>query len=990
MLKQRCLACHNTETKKAGLDLSSRDSLLHGGDSGPAVVLGSAKESLLFKLISHQAEPGMPYKAAKLPDELIGKIGAWIDAGAPFDTPLKIEAGQSPMKPRNTHWAFQQPKRPAIPVVNSSKWVRNPIDEFIAAEQEKQGLKPLPPAEKRVLLRRVYLDLIGLPPTPQEIRTFVEDASPDAYEKVVDRLLSSARYGERWGRHWMDVWRYSDWYGRRDLDEQRQSSRHIWRWRDWIVESVNEDKGYDRMIVEMLAGDEIAPADPKTLRATGYLARSYFRFNRNVWLQDTVEYTAASFLGITLKCARCHDHKYDPIEQEEYYKFRAFFEPHDVRIDQVSGQPDTNKDGLPRVFEAEPRDAPTEAPFFPAIFKDTFRLIRGDEKQPDTKPLSPGVPEILGNSKLEVKPVELPREAYNPDLRAFVQHDLIARAKEEITEAEAAVKKAESDIAAAKERLAKGEAPASTPVDPARAISFDKGIKPILERSCTVCHSAQNDRSGLNLATTDSILRGGAKYGPSAIPGNSKASSMVLYMRGAKMPRMPMGGAALTEDQILRIAKWIDQLPREDPKVALEKAENTLALAQKQLAFAEANVPAIEARIAADNAKYAIPPAGKLDELAATAQKVEQKANLLKAEENMLRAQQELEDAKRSSKPGDEQASQKKIAAARKALQAAAAALGQSAESYTPVAKPFPSTSSGRRTALANWIANKQNPLTARVAINHIWMRHFGRPLVPTVVNFGQNGKPPTHSALLDWLATEFMDRGWSMKAIHRLMVTSNTYRLQSSALDAKNANLRIDPDNRYYWRMNPRRMESELVRDSILSLAGQLDTTMGGPEIDERLADQSHRRSVYFRNTPESQVLFLKLFDEADPTDCYARTESIVPQQALAMANSSLTYAMSRVLAGSLTKTAGAGGDEGFISAAFETVMGEPPSEKERAASEHFLREQMQLLSDPKKLTPFRKGSEGPVAPAAEPRQRARENLVHALLNRNDFVTIR
>src|SRR5262249_1093934 len=222
----------------------------------------------------------------------------------------------------------------------------------------------------------------------------------------------------------------------------------------------------------------------------------------------------------------------------------------------------------------------------------------------------------------------------------------------------------------------------------------------------------------------------GSKSGPAVIPGDGKASPLVQYLRGEKMPRMPLGGAALTEDQILRIAKWIDQLPQEDPKVALAKAENALALAQKQLAVAEANVPGIEARIAADNAKYATPPDGKFEELAAAAQKVEQKANLLKAEENMSRAQQELDDAKRSSKPGDEQASQKKIAAARKALQTAALALGQSAEAYTPVAKPFPSSSSGRRTALANWIANKQNPLTARVAINHMWMRHFGRPLV--------------------------------------------------------------------------------------------------------------------------------------------------------------------------------------------------------------------------------------------------------------------
>ena len=249
------------------------------------------------------------------------------------------------------HWAFQTPKRPAVPEVKDASRVRNPIDAFLTREYEKKGLAPLREADKHTLLRRVYLDLIGLPPTPEQVRAFVADTFDSAYEKVVDQLLASPQYGERWGRHWMDVWRYSDWYGS-GANEVRNSQRHIWQWRDWIVESLNADKGYDQMIVEMLAGDEIAPTDPKTLRATGFLARNWFRFNRNVWLQDTIESTTAAFQGITLKCARCHDHKYDPFAQEEYYRFRAFFEPHDVRIDRVAGQPDMKKAGLPRVYDS--------------------------------------------------------------------------------------------------------------------------------------------------------------------------------------------------------------------------------------------------------------------------------------------------------------------------------------------------------------------------------------------------------------------------------------------------------------------------------------------------------------------------------------------------------------------------------------------------------------------------------------------------------------
>src|SRR5262249_40881153 len=221
---------------------------------------------------------------------------------------------------------FETVERPGLPKGKNSAWVRNPVDAFIAAEHEERGLKPRPEAPRHVLLRRVYLDLIGLPPTREEVQAFLSDTSADALEKVVDKLLASPRYGERWGRHWMDVWRYSDWAGYGN--EVRESQRNIWHWRDWIVESLNQDKGYDRMILEMLAGDELAPDDPKTLRATGFLVRNWYLFNRNVWLENAIEHTSKAFLGVTMNCARCHDHFFDPITQKEYYEFRAFFEPH--------------------------------------------------------------------------------------------------------------------------------------------------------------------------------------------------------------------------------------------------------------------------------------------------------------------------------------------------------------------------------------------------------------------------------------------------------------------------------------------------------------------------------------------------------------------------------------------------------------------------------------------------------------------------------------
>src|SRR5438874_9593180 len=276
----------------------------------------------------------------------------------------------------------------------------DPIDRVLAVPHAKLGLVPEQEADRYTLLRRVTIDLTGLPPTPDEIRAFLADTAPDAYEKVVEKLLASPRYGERWGRHWMDVWRYSDWWGLGA--EVRNSQKHIWHWRDWIIESLNADKGYDQMLREMLAADELYPGDADRVRATGYLARSYFIFNRNTWMEEVVEHTSKGFLGLTLNCARCHDHKYDPLAQQDYYRMRAFFEPYQVRTDMAAGEADFAKDGVPRVFDCN-LDAPT------------YLFVRGDEKNPNKiKKIVPGLPAILARGELAIKPVSLPPAAHSP------------------------------------------------------------------------------------------------------------------------------------------------------------------------------------------------------------------------------------------------------------------------------------------------------------------------------------------------------------------------------------------------------------------------------------------------------------------------------------------------------------------------------------------------------------------------------------------------
>ncbi|HJQ78351.1 MAG TPA: DUF1549 domain-containing protein [Lacipirellulaceae bacterium] len=438
ILRARCYSCHSALRQRSGLRLDTAALLIQGGDSGPAITPGKSQESLLVLMLTGESGVRMPpeEEGTALSSDEIAVVKRWIDEGA-------AAPDEPPPSGATDHWAYRPPERPAIPDVQNPSWVANPVDAFLAAQHEANGLLPVAPADKATLLRRVYFDLIGLPPTRDELWAFLDDQSPNAYERVVDRLLASPQYGERWARHWMDVWRYSDWAGYEQ--EVRNSARHIWRWRDWIIESLNADKGYDRMVVEMLAGDEIAPADPEVLRATGFLARNWYKFNRNTWLDNTVEHTAKAFLGATMNCCRCHDHKYDPISQAEYYQFRAIFEPHDVRTDRVPGEPDINKDGLPRACDLK-------------LDEPTYLFERGNELRPDKEnPLKPEVPAALGGS-LEITPVERPILARYPALREFAIEEDLAAATRRVAECEASRAKAQAAVAEAQKM--DSEAPA--------------------------------------------------------------------------------------------------------------------------------------------------------------------------------------------------------------------------------------------------------------------------------------------------------------------------------------------------------------------------------------------------------------------------------------------------------------------------------------------------------------------------------------------------
>ncbi|QDT54691.1 Planctomycete cytochrome C [Caulifigura coniformis] len=908
LLQERCFSCHGALAQNAGLRLDTARAILQGGDSGPAAIAGDSAGSLLIsRITSTEESERMPPEGKPLTAEEIDHLRNWITSGG------RGPDGEKPQPDPRTHWAFQKPVRPAVPQVRLSEksGIRNPIDAFIVDELSRQQLEFVPEADRETLLRRVTLDLIGVPPTPGDLERFLADDAPGAYERLVDRLLADPRYGERWGRHWMDVWRYSDWYGRRHVPDVMNSYPHIWRWRDWIVRSLNADRGYDEMVLAMLAADEVFPGNDEEVVATGFLVRNWFKWNYESWMKDNVEHTGKAFLGLTLNCCQCHDHKYDPITQREYFQFRAFFEPLELRQDRVPGLPDPGPfrkyvytesygpiaAGLIRVFD-EKLDA------------QTFLYAKGDARNriEGEPPAVPQAPAVLMTPDFKVEPVALQPEAFYPGMKAELRTEDLAKADHAIAAATTELNNARSAAGITRQLLADARVQADQP--------------------------------------------------PTAATP-------------------PSPGALLAAEQ------------------AAIDAEANLELLQVRVAVAEAQKSSLKARIAADDAKYRGGSTGA--DLAQAASWAERraawqvaKANLLSAEQGMLVAERNAvkDEAAKAKLPE----AQKKLETARQAVDASRTALSTTSETYKPLSPVYPERSTGRRAALARWIANRANPLTARVAVNHLWMRHFGRGLVETPSNFGLNGKAPSHPQLLDWLAVELMDNGWQMKHLHRLMVTSRTYRSRSTAGGTDHPGFMSDPENRLYWRSTPRRMEAEVVRDSVLAAAGTLDDTAGGQELDHSLGLKSVRRSLYFASHGESQMQFLDLFDGPTPAECYQRSSSVVPQQALSLANSDLVTQQARHTAVVLWQecaTAETDRELSFIRSAFRRILSRDPRMGEVDASRQFLAEQTRLLE----VETLPETTDDPKAPSPRPADaagRAREDFIHALFNHNDFVTIR
>lgn len=1031
LLTHKCYSCHGALRQEAGLRLETRQLMIEGGDSGGVIVPGDAAVSLLIERVTGDEDSRMPPAeegAALKPDE-IELLTKWIAAGAP--------APEEATPPAPTeHWAFQPIHKPALESTH-----RHPLDALLEKKREATGLIPQPAAARSIAIRRLYLDLIGLPPTLSQL----SDDRP--WNEIVDELLASPHHGERWGRHWMDVWRYSDWYG---LGAQlRYSQKHMWHWRDWIVNSLNQDKPYDRMIHEMLGGDELEPNNPDVVAGTGFLARNYYLFNRTTWLDSTIEHTGKAFLGLTLNCAKCHDHKYDPISQVDYYSFRAIFEPHQVRLDPVPGETNLERDGLPRVFDDQP-DA------------KTWLHVRGNPKDPDRDTeIRPRVPAIFAAFEPEIVPVRLPAEAYAPSVRDYVRTDQLAVAV-------AARSTAAKELAAARQRARSASQGTPNPQDAQQpfalsddfdaprpdtweltgpwkyaagrllretstrepeSIRLKQPLPRDFEVTCTYTTTGGETYKSVTFRFDESDDQRYANYvytsahapgpkvqiaftrdGRSTYPADGRVAKPIRVGQSYKLrfavrdrlvnvwlddafllawqlpDRRPGGSFSMTgfDATVAFEHIHIRSLPKD---VKLTPAKNSTATSPAELAqlvkvqqakldWRTAAVEAVEAVIAADRARYVTGDAA--DSLIETAARRQADALAKQAEYELLAANG---DGKKTAAAKARAAQAKKrleaiaagkpsytgVRASRKALEGP----DHKEADYPPV---YTQTSTGRRLALAKWVTAPENPLTARVAVNHVWLRHFGKPLVESVFDFGLRAKRPLHADVLDYLAAEFMESGWSFRHLHRLIVTSEAYRMTSSSAGASGGTIAADPDNHFYWRMPSQRMDAQTVRDSLLLLAGELDRTLGGPSVDVGVT--SRRRSLYFKHSRDDQDKFLSMFDNADLLQCYRRSESIVPQQALALANGELSMRMAEAIANRIAESS-TGGDRVFAAAAFRCLLARDADEDELSACLLFC-DQLRKLPE--------YAGQSPAAAAAQVRVR----LVHSLLNHNDFVSIR
>lgn len=893
ILIKQCLKCHGGGKIEGELDITDRDRLLKGGDHGTAVVPGDPKKSLLYLMVAHEKKPAMPYKEAKLSDDAIRQIASWIDNLAPYDAPLiarKDTAAWTEKKiapDARQHWAYQPLKAGPPPTVKDEKWIKTNVDRYILARLEEKGIAPNPQVSKRVLIRRAYFDLIGLPPTPEDVEAFEKDSSPDAFAKVVDKLLDSPRYGERWARHWLDLARFAESHGF-EHDYDRPGAYH---YRDFVIKALNEGMPYTQFVRWQLAGDEIAPNLPLAQMATGFLAagvhstqitKNEVEKQRYDELDDMLNTTGTAMLGLSVGCARCHDHKYDAIPQADYYRMLSTF----TSTVRSEASLDVDPEGYRKAkakFDIE------HAPLTKALADYEARELSSHfaewEKAQAGKPVPPTwiFPTIIkmqsaGGATLTQKDDgSVLVSGTNPpkETLSFTFETNLAGIRALRIEAL-------SDPSLVKNgpgRAANGNF-CLTDVVVAVAPKGGKGevIKLKSPRSTF-------DQKGLGVAA--------------AIDGDPNSTGWAIdpqfgFDHAASFEfEKPVGGQGTNVLTItLRFNNNVGHgIGR--PRLALSNSEEPLELAKQGVpeAAQRAQETPPEKRTAEQKAmllaRYKLLDPGwlKLDKQIKDHLARSPKPNIVKAlisSEGVppVRLHTQGDDVFKETyflRRGDP--NQKEAVAPPGYLQV----LLTGADRWTKD-PPKDSKLSYRRTAFADWITDVDHGagvLLARVIVNRLWQHHMGRGIVATPSDFGIRGERPTHPELLDYLAGELIRNGWKLKPIHKLIVTSAVY--QTAAM-ADEARAKLDRDNTLWWRHPSRRLEAEAIRDSLLAISGQLDTQMYGPGT---LEETSKRRSIYFTVKRSKLIPMLVIFDAPDGTVGVAdRPSTIVAPQALLMMN--------------------------------------------------------------------------------------------------------
>lgn len=833
ILAERCQSCHGSKTEWASLRLDSRAKILEGGESGPAIVAGNASLSELISRVSSD-DPDIrmppPGEGDPLSAAEIQALTHWIDQGAAW--PASVDPASDPMQAAQDHWAFQPISNPAPPAVQDEAWIRQPVDRFILRRLESQGLKPSPPADRRTLIRRATYDLTGLPPTPDQVAQFVADRSDDAYPQLIERLLASPAYGEKWGRHWLDVARYSDTkgyvYGRED-----RFFVHSAIYRDWVVKAFNDDMPYDRFLLLQMAADQAAPEDPTAAAAMGFitLGRRFLGVLPDI-IDDRIDVVTRGTMGLTVSCARCHDHKFDPIPTADYYSLYGVFH---------------NSAEVTRPLR--PAEEAAETPFEAELEKrkkalsDTMQATRAEfsdlarqrideylaaqwelEKYPEQS-----FSQIL--SKADLLPSTVRRwqeyldQAGQGGDPVFTPWTALAKLPREQFAAQAPAALAAVDLSAATTNPQVAEAFSTPPTS----------VEDLVQRYATLFRDVE--------ARWQALLEEAKTQGsplPTEMPDPADEQlRQVLYGLGSPcvIPDLPIVNIEFDVDTGTCVELWklqsaVDQWILKDP-TALPHA---VILEDKPTI----TTPRIFRRGDPTNFGAEVP----------------------------------LRFLKLLSSPDRE---------------------------------PF-NEGSGRY-EMAQAIVSPENPLTARVWVNRVWGHHFGEGLVRTPSDFGTRADAPSHPDLLDWLATQFIAAGWSTKSVHRQIMLSATYQQTSRGPEdqaAYTVAAEADPENRLLWRMNPRRLTFEELRDTYLAVSGDLDERAGGKGVELFASSaEGFRRTLYTIVDREYLPGVLRDFDFANP-DLHTpqRSETTIPQQALFALNHRFVADRARSLAAKIQES--------------------------------------------------------------------------------------